>query len=300
MAVVTVVLPGESQGTAKAEQFLEGVLVSRARGKTFTSLILVALDGNNDTNSSDDPQSKDDHDTSFFLVRLRFTEADKAADLRSFCKQHYKIGDKLKILLPDDRRENETNPPNNSDEKTALTKIQRMAIDCPTQESAKNRVEMLVSRFWNAKRCQQFQDRWKAVGSSSSGSPHLPPSSCQSPRTSSHLKRKRTTTQKQKQKQTVTTNNETDNNNGHGSGRAKREQAERLANFLVNMIALKLWREENDSGQEQQQQNPEDLLVSMPPLEAYRWRAKAIRYLNTGGGVCDVAGGSGHVSMVRQ
>ena len=98
-------------------------------------------------------------------------------------------------------------------------------------------------------------------------------------------------------KQTVVTENANDNTNGHGSGRAKREQAERLANFLVNMIALKLWREENDNDQ---RQNPEDLLVSMPPLEAYQWKTKAIRYLNSGGGVCDVAGGSGHVSMVRQ
>jgi len=263
-------------------------------------LILVELDSNGDTKNSDDtPSEDDDHHTSFFLVRLRFTEADKAADLRSFCKRHYKIGDKLKILRPGDQKQNETNPPNNSDEKTALTKIQRMVIDCPTQESAKNRVVMLVSRFWNAKRCQQFQDRWKAVGSSSSGNPHRPhSSSCPSTRTNNHLKRKRATQQHQP-KQAATTENENDNTNGHGSGRAKREQAEKLANFLVNMIALKLWREENDNN-EQQQQNPEDLLVSMPPLEAYQWKTKAIRYLNSGGGVCDVAGGSGHVSMVRQ
>mmetsp|Transcript_16527 Transcript_16527/g.34078 ORF Transcript_16527/g.34078 Transcript_16527/m.34078 type:complete len:254 (+) Transcript_16527:441-1202(+) len=69
------------------------------------------------------------------------------------------------------------------------------------------------------------------------------------------------------------------------------------------MIVLKLLRDEKEEKKQDTKttlgdyQTPANLLESVPSLEAERQRARGIQYLNSGGGVCDVAGGSGHVSM---
>ena len=240
-------------------EVLEGVLISRARGKTFTSLILAKIDNDN---NNEDP-------TDFGLVRLRFPstvsselEDNTAKELRSFCRRYFKIGDRLKIALSKSIREDDSNDRNDE----LARKTIRIVVDCPSEESAKEQVQILASRHWDSKRCQQFQDRWKA------GREHPPK------------------TRKRKLKPETSSCVDT---NGHGTGRAKMSQAEHLANFLVDMIVYKLLRETQKSIEE----SPENLLASMPPSEAKEWRSKAIDYLNSGGGVCDVAGGSGHVSM---
>ncbi len=271
------------------EEFLEGILVSRARGKSFTSLILSKLDKDyRGDKKNDDP-------TDFVLVRLRFPTSTATAtttkeeentlkELRSFCRRHFKIGDRLKVILGDEERETETSTTHNaSDIDEAIARqTTRIVLDCHSQESTKERVWVIASRHWDAKRCQQFQDRWKV------GRQHQP----------------NTETRKRKlESKKENFNNSTTDKDGHGTGRAKRAQAEQLANFLVDMIVLKLLRDEH---QEQKQdtkttlgdaKTPENMLGSMPSLEAECWRARAIQYLNSGGGVCDVAGGSGHVSM---
>lgn len=234
-------------------EVLEGILISRARGKTFTSLILAKIDNDN---NNEDP-------TDFALVRLRFPstvssnqEDNTTKELRSFCRRYFKIGDRLKIALDKSIREDDSNDRNDELARQTI----RIVVDCPSEESAKKQVQILVSRHWDSKRCQQFQDRWKA------GREHPPK------------------TRKRKLKPETSSCVDT---NGHGTGRAKMSQAEHLANFLVDMIVFKLLRQT----QKTIEGSPENLLASMPPSEAKEWRSKAIDYLNSGGGVCDVAGG---------
>jgi hypothetical protein len=78
----------------------------------------------------------------------------------------------------------------------------------------------------------------------------------------------------------------------HGGGLGKRLQGEHIANFLIHSIMNKLC----DSEEEQILKDPSE----WPKSDATKYatlRKKAVEYLNSGTGVVDVAGGSGHVSM---
>jgi hypothetical protein len=72
----------------------------------------------------------------------------------------------------------------------------------------------------------------------------------------------------------------------HGGGMGKRNQAEALTNFLLHMMANKLKKNERV-----------DPSTWTKPHYNTLERISATKSLNTGSGVIDAAGGSGHVSM---
>jgi hypothetical protein len=191
------------------------------------------------------------------LVRLQFLNQVK--ELRSFCRRAYKLGDLIEIQEGSWQSAQDGS-------KTEWTKP-RMVIDVSSVEQTSQHITLQKSQFWSMTECQQWQNRF--------------------------FPNKETESRPTKSKNYEATNSE----DGHceskcGGGLGKRLQGEHVAKFLIHAIMKKICDSEDGR---------------IPTLSA-EWskfddenhaalKKRALDYLNSGTGVIDIAGGSGHVSM---
>ena len=139
----------------------------------------------------------------------------------------------------------------------------RLVVNVFSTEDANERIQVKQIHTWNMEECQLWQQQYCATNKNN----QLPPD-----------KKRKCQEEKNELESTIKCR--------HGGGRGKRNQAELLANFLLHMMS--------------QERNDDDSVEPFnwtEPLLNKKNRKKAIDLLNTGSGVIDAAGGSGHVSM---
>jgi hypothetical protein len=194
------------------------------------------------------------------LVRLQFF--DQVKELRSHCRKAYKVGDLLEIK---EGSWQEIKDGANTEWKT------RMVLNLSSIEQANKLVSVERSRFWSMTECQRWQNTFI---------PSKEPSV--------------TRPVKSKPKKESQPRNQEDSHqcgSNHGGSLGKRLQGERIANFLVHCIMRKF-----SSAGDEMSNDPSEW-STMDGTKHATLRKRAVEYLNSGSGVVDVAGGSGHVSM---
>lgn len=192
------------------------------------------------------------------LVRLQFFGAVK--ELRSFCRRTYKLGDFLSITQGSLQEINDTTD-------THWTKPKTI-INVSSTDEANQQITIGQSKVWSMTECQNWQNRF------------FPKSVIQPMKNS-------------KSKDTETKNfEEAQSDSNHGGVLGKRMQGEHVANFLIHAAMSKL----SNLQEHQAPKDPSDWL-EVDDAQYSILRKQAIEYLNSGTGVVDVAGGSGHVSM---
>lgn len=139
----------------------------------------------------------------------------------------------------------------------------RLVVNLSTLEQANDSINVEAVRYWDMVKCQEWQKRYFDLD--------------------------------KKQKKPVVKNGQQQDSSScaralwhGGGGMGKRKQGQLVANFLINVMMKKL--------QENGTQHDGDFRVEQDVVDV-KLRERAIQALNSGSGVLDVAGGSGHVAM---
>ena len=197
----------------------------------------------------------------YTLVRVQFF-GQEIKELRAFFRRGYKLGDIVEI--------NNFRWESIGNEETSW-KPPRIVLDLKSI----NHVDSIIVRqtqVWDMKQCQVWKNQ---LYPKSNGNKEI-------------------------QKNSLKTKPEQsgDNYGNHGSGLAKRQQASLVAPFLTHSTMFKLALSEDDYWSDASVPSPHEWHETFSDKNHQRLKQKAIDYLNSGVGVVDVAGGSGHVSMV--
>lgn len=247
----------------ESNNFHSGILISRSVRSQFACLTLVPCSS---PDTCENRNLKEAEKTECTLIRLQFFNHVK--ELRAYFRRGYKLGDKIEIK--NFRWENV----GENEQQTSWTKP-RVVVDFNSIEDVKNHVIVRQSQYWNMQQSQAWKN-------------HLYPKS------------KNDQGKEVGKPKTLETKAEwADGNSGHhGSGLAKRCQASIVATFLVHATMFKLSHSEDNYWSEDITPGPQEWKEVFDDEKHQGLKQKALDYLNAGSGVLDVAGGSGHVSMV--
>jgi hypothetical protein len=139
----------------------------------------------------------------------------------------------------------------------------RFVVDIANEADAATRIVMKDAKHWEMRRCQDWQKRYMAPKKDNQEIKKI----------------------QRQEKRTNSSAAEQSTSSRHGGGIGKRKQGEQLANFLIHVMLQAMGAPGvPESSSEWGTTKPKDSL-------------KAIQQLNSGSGVVDAAGGSGHVSM---
>ncbi|CAJ1958502.1 unnamed protein product [Cylindrotheca closterium] len=200
----------------------------------------------------------------YTLIRLQFYNHIK--ELRAFFRRGYKLGDKIEIR--NFRWENI----GDNEQQTSWTKP-RIVVDFNSIEDVNNHVTVRHSQYWNMQQCQAWKN-------------HLYP------------KLNKNKVQKEQLEISETkAEGSCDDCRHHGSGLAKRFQASIVASFLIHATMFKLSHSEDKYWPGNIVPEPNEWKEVFGDEKHQGLKQKALNYLNSGAGVVDAAGGSGHVSM---
>ena len=279
-----------------------GVLFARSVRSSFASFSLApatATTTTSEKNNSTTSTTTDDACPT--LVRLQFMQ-NQIPELRSACRREFKLGARLQIKInqpSSSSRQVWKEPPTSSSRQQEDESLSpsasatnnwnqlRLVINLNSVDELMETVQILDFQCWTMKQCQAWQLRF-------------------------FPNRREVKTKQRKQQQLErndnadASHNQPEERHGCNNGLEKRQQAEAVAHFLIHAVMHKLAKEE-------QNEHVNNLNLLEDP--ATDWMSmdlskfsqndeqgmilfeKAINYLNTGSGVLDAAGGSGHVSF---
>lgn len=298
------------EGRQHFRESISGVLFSRSVRSSFASLMLLppeALPSHSDSNGDDGDggdagKGKGGSENACslisglrpILVRLQFLG--QATELRSFCRRAYKLGDLLEISVCHERVSRQVIGRNSQTE----WKDPRIVLSISSAQESNSLVKVQCPQFWTMPQCQIWQRRFcckHRKGDEEGQGPGPGPvsndkvTSANDVDASRKLKQLKHPSSDQKE-------NESSRNHG-GGGLGKRLQGEQVARFLINALLSKCQEDgashtlsSNDTGTDNAETTIDTLERTNPIL-----MQKVIDYLNSGSGVMDIAGGSGHVSM---
>ena len=272
----TVLMRGVVFGRSVRMSFCS-IHVARLLNDDSTDTPFDASNVNHDTKYNDCLCDDDDEEDSVALIRMQFM-SDNVVSLRSYCRRFVKNGDLISVVASNGcvaptvfwqacSKEicDEPNRP------TSVWQAPRLVVNVQSIEHAAATVRVVQSNFWSMRRYQPWQRRYLTT--------------TPVPLNVVHRKRESPTGQER-------------TSLSHGNGLNKRIQGEYLASFLFHMIALKMLvaRKQTDSFP-----FPVDTSTwALSGLKSEGMRSsthEVVSFLNSGSGVFDVAGGSGHVSM---
>lgn len=192
------------------------------------------------------------------VVRIQCQDGQAAPSLRSWCRRACKLGDLISL-------EGFWTDIIKEDNATTEWHRSRFVVNLSSEDEASRQIQTLETQKWNMNKCQEWQNNC------------LP----QSKRNNQQIKKRQRQENPDKFSKAYK----------HGGGIGKRRQGEYLANFLIHMIMHKLYNESLH------QPPPEEWATATTPSSNEKLFAETVQHLNTGSGVLDPAGGSGHVSM---
>ena len=239
-------------------QSVSGILFFRSVRSSFTSFSLAPIEACDDTN--DMTRSIDLENVEPTLVRIQFF--DELTELRSFFRRTYKLGDIIEIKGG--------NWEEIDDKANTVWVKPRLVVNFSSVEEAKLSVTVQKERYWQMPAIQIWQK---------------------------HFIHKTDQLKENKQKKKTTNEKKNDNDDSHGGGKEKRQQGEIVANFLIYSIMHKLSVEKDDNYWNGEIPKPHEWSQEFNLQKHASLKNNAIDFLNSGSGVVDVAGGSGHVSM---
>jgi hypothetical protein len=256
-------------------------------------------DSNDDDHNNDNGNDTDDDDNlDPILIRVQFQSEDPRA-LRSYCRRFCKLGDLLQLRTGawkaiDESIETEWQSP-------------RLIVDLESAQEAQAVLRVVRTRHWTIQKCQSWQREHLKTSNpmqerGRGGADDDSENDSVTPILTSTTKASSTTASPALQSST-----------SHGGGLGKRTQGEYVTNFLIHMLmntpkvssplsSVSESDKDKDQSTTETTSDPSTWATLDPrkhqqPQHDTNAYQRAVDKLNTGTGVVDAAGGSGHVSM---
>jgi hypothetical protein len=253
-----------------------------------------------DDDSDDESTATDDCPENVALIRIQFT-TENPIELRSYCRRFVKNGDLVSVEIPTGRNNHsgsttvmwQESPKlgvsdyNNTDSSSStiptIWHAPRLVVNVNSVAQASSMVRVEKRNFWSMRQYQEWQRTYITSATPTIAIKSIP---CTTDDKNDNNNSVSTT----RIGQTISASINGVRDSHHGGGLGKRVQGEFVANFLLHMIASKVGIENLIDPSHWAQK---DLQPMISPQDFLR----VLGVLNTGSGVYDVAGGSGHVSM---
>jgi hypothetical protein len=283
---------------APPRRLLRGVVFGRSVRMSFCSIHVARLAPSEDSavdtpgdvpneiesreqNYNDGICHDNEEEDAVALIRMQFM-GDNTIALRSYCRRFVKNGDLIEVVVSHSAQESERitpqrtptaywqphtkDSPEDNTPPASVWQAPRLVVPVDSIEHAVAAVRVVQHRYWSMRRYQPWQRRYLPTA------PAVVIPTESSAGASKAL--------------------------SHGCGLHKRTQGEYVANFLLHMIAQKLFGAGVNGENVPLSPDPSAWALLGIQSEGLRsCRREVISFLNRGSGVFDVAGGSGHVSM---
>ena len=242
---------------------LSGIVYSRSFRSTYASVHVARLTG-------DDPFYTDPDEGDPVLIRLQI-QSDNLTDIRSYCRRFCKQGDWLQIQKTADTSWLKVDESIETD-----WRAPRLVVDLHSLEQARAVLKVKEIHAWSMHQCQKWQQAYSKVKLPTTRAPPIwvdqPP-----PDSETSVLEKPPNDKK-----------DIVRSGGHGSGLAKRSQGRYVARFLLRMMMEKLQPPGTKAS------DPSKWATETIDTETQIYQ-ETLEYLQ--GGVLDVAGGCGLLSM---